>query len=118
MAPSSTTVPSPMKTCSPMKAAPFGAVVEAGVEIGNQVGLDVLQRIPGILAPVKDGRVGGLGEVEQVRWLEHGVRLRQRERRENHFLQIREHKAWIQEGSGCRKSECAEGWELVLETGV
>ena len=57
----------------------FAAVVQAGAEVCLQVSLNLLQRIPGIFAPVEDRRMGSLGEVEQVRWLEHGVQVRRKQ---------------------------------------
>ena len=39
----------------------FAAVVQAGAQMGLQVSLDLLQRVPGIFAAVKDGRVRASG---------------------------------------------------------
>ena len=64
----------------------FAAVVQPGTEVGLEVGLDLLQRIPGIFAPVKDRRMRGLAEVEQVRWLEHGCKLGESRLAANHFF--------------------------------
>ena len=42
----------------------FAVVVQPGVEVSVQVGLNLLQRIPGIFAAVKDRRMRRLAEIE------------------------------------------------------
>ena len=54
------------------KRDPLTAIAQAGTEVCLEVSLDLLQRIPSIFAPTEDRRMGSLGEVEQVLWLEHG----------------------------------------------
>src|SRR2546426_4321241 len=50
-------------------------IVERGPEMSLEVALDFLQRLPGVLTAVKNGRVRGLAEIEQIRRFEHGMNL-------------------------------------------
>ena len=46
------------------KGDALAVVVQPGPEINTEIRLDLPQRIPGILAPIEDRRVGGLGQIE------------------------------------------------------
>ena len=73
-----------MKTLLADKRDPFTAIVQPGTKVCLEVSLDLLQRIPSIFAPVKDRRMGSLGEVERSAGLNMGeVRRKQAL---NHFF--------------------------------
>jgi hypothetical protein len=44
----------------------------ARFDVGVDVGLKLLERVPGVFASVKEGGVGGLAQIKQVGRLEHG----------------------------------------------
>ena len=76
--PSSTTVPSPMKTCSPMNARPSQVLRKCGFQVRSEVAFDFLEGVPGEFAAVENRGVLGLVEVKQVGWFEHGGKLGER----------------------------------------
>ena len=61
-----TTVPAPMKTCSPTHAPPTQGWCRPGAEMFREVGFDFLERIPRVFAALEEGGVLGLRQVKQV----------------------------------------------------
>jgi hypothetical protein len=49
----------------------FASILQPGVAVGFEISFELLKRFPGVITPIEQGRMSGLGEVKQISRFEH-----------------------------------------------